>query len=174
MDSNRRLLLHGLTCVSAVVGASLIGQRAAAAPVPSRAVSVAGAVASPAVYAAKDLGQFPAQPMDFKAPDGSVRRYTGALLRDVLTASKPLESDHNALRQSYVLARGTDGYFALFSWAELYITSIGDRAMLVYLRDGMPLADDEGAIALVSPSDSRPGPRYVKWLASVEFRRAIA
>lgn len=110
--------------------------------------------------------------VDFKAPDGSVRKYTGALLRDVLTACKPTEPDHNALRQSYVLAKGTDDYFALFTWAELFISPIGDGAMLVYLRDGKPLADDEGAIALISPSDRRPGPRYVKWLSAVDFRRA--
>lgn len=172
MDARRRLLLHRFACSAYSLGAGLVARRATAAPVASKAVRVSGNLTAPASYTARDLARFPPQMVDFKAPDGSVRKYTGALLRDVLTECKPTEPDHNALRQSYVLAKGTDDYFALFTWAELFISPIGDAAMLVYLRDGKPLADDEGAIALISPNDSRPGPRYVKWLSAVDFRRA--
>jgi hypothetical protein len=46
----------------------------------------------------------------------------------------------------------------------------GDGALVIYERDGAPLADDEGKIALVSLKDTRPGPRHVKWLQSIELR----
>lgn len=111
---------------------------------------------------------------EFKAPDGTFRRYTGTLLRDVLSATKPLETDHHALRQSYLIAKGTDGYFAVFTWAELHISPIGEGVFIVYERDGDPLTADEGAIALISSRDTRPGPRYVKWLSSASFRRVAA
>lgn len=169
MDARRRWLLRGLTYS---LGAGMVARPAVAAPVASKVVRVSGNLAAPSSYTAADLARFPPQKVNFKAPDGKVRKYTGALLRDVLTACKPTEPDHNALRQSYVLAKGADDYFALFSWAELFISPIGDHAMLVYLREGKPLADDEGAIALISLSDTRPGPRYVKWLSAVDFRRA--
>lgn len=172
MNTNRRLLLRTLSTAPVALCGSYLAGSAFAAPIPSKTVAISGAVASPMSYAVKDLEQFPVQTVDFKANDGNVRKYTGVLLRDVLMASKPIESEHNTLRQSYALAKATDGYFALFTWAELFISPIGDGALIVYLRDGKPLGDDEGAIALISARDTRPGPRHVKWLSSVDFRRA--
>ncbi len=52
------------------------------------------------------------------------RRYTGVLLRDVLTSARPVEArpvekERHDLRRSIVVASATDGYQAVFSWAEL-------------------------------------------------------
>ncbi len=98
------------------------------------------------------------------------RRYTGVLLRDVLDRAKLTEKNRNDLRRSVVIVTASDGYRAVFSWAELYLSTIGEGALIVYERDGAPLADSEGPLALVSLKDTRPGPRHVKWLRSVEVR----
>jgi DMSO/TMAO reductase YedYZ molybdopterin-dependent catalytic subunit len=98
------------------------------------------------------------------------RRYTGCLLRDVLDRARPVEKRRFDLRKSIVIATASDGYRAVFSWSELYLSPIGDGAMIVYERNGAPLADDEGRVALVSLKDTRPGPRHVKWLQSIELR----
>jgi hypothetical protein len=103
------------------------------------------------------------------APE-TARRYTGCLLRDVLERAKPVEKNRFDLRKSIVIVTASDGYRAVFSWAELYLSPIGDGALVVYERDGAPLADAEGPLALVSLKDTRPGPRHVKWLRSVELR----
>jgi DMSO/TMAO reductase YedYZ molybdopterin-dependent catalytic subunit len=105
------------------------------------------------------------------ATDSEVaRHYTGCLLRDVLERARPVEKHRFDLRKSIVIATASDGYRAVFSWAELYLSPIGDGALVIYERDGAPLADDEGKIALVSLKDTRPGPRHVKWLQSIELR----
>ncbi len=98
------------------------------------------------------------------------RRYTGVLLRDVLDRAKLTEKNRFDLRRSIVIVTATDGYRAVFSWAELYLSPIGDGALIVYERDGAALADSEGPLALVSLKDTRPGPRHVKWLRFVEIR----
>ena len=98
------------------------------------------------------------------------RRYTGCLVRDVLDRAKLTEKNRFDLRRSVVIATATDGYRAVFSWAELYLSPIGDGALIVYERDGAPLADAEGPLTLVSLKDTRPGPRHVKWLRSIEIR----
>jgi hypothetical protein len=54
---------------------------------------------------------------------------------------------------------------------ELFNTAVGDGVLFVYERDGKTLSDDEGRIALVSLKDTRPGPRHVKWLASLDVVR---
>lgn len=104
--------------------------------------------------------------------DGELtRRYTGVLLRDVLTSAKPVEKERHDLRRSVVVATATDGYQAVFSWAELFLSPIGEGALVIFERDGAPLPASEGPLALVSLRDTQPGPRHVKWLAKIEIRR---
>jgi len=106
-----------------------------------------------------------------KEPPEPVRHYTGCRLRDVLAAAKPIESKARDLRKSYVVATAGDGYEVVFSWAELFISPTGDNVFVVYERDGAPLGDDEGRIALIVTSDTRPV-RHVKWLQALKLRVA--
>jgi len=99
------------------------------------------------------------------------RRYTGVLLRDVLTSAKPVEKERHDLRRSVVVATATDGYQAVSSWAELFLSPIGEGAVVIFERDGAPLPASEGPLALVSLRDTQSGPRHVKWLAKIEIRR---
>ena len=101
----------------------------------------------------------------------ATRRYAGVLLRDVLAAAKLVEKERHDLRRSIVVATAADGYQAVFSWAELFLSPIGDGAMVVFERDGAPLASSEGPLAIVSLKDTQPGPRHVKWLERIEIRR---
>src|SRR5262249_52355682 len=97
--------------------------------------------------------------------------YGGLLLTSLLAQAGIPEDAPLAVRRTYVIARATDGYPAVFSWAELFNTAIGRGVLVAYERDGAPLRDDEGRIALVSSADERPGPRHVKWLNRIEVRR---
>ena len=65
----------------------------------------------------------------------------------------------------------SDGYEVVFSWAELFVSPVGDDVFVVYERDGAPLPDDEGRIALVVATDLRPA-RHVKWLRTLVLRTA--
>ena len=77
------------------------------------------------------------------------------------------------MRRSYVVATASDGYEVVFSWAELFVSPIGDSVYVVYERDDAPLPDDEGRIALIAASDARPV-RHVKWLATLRVETAAA
>ena len=74
-------------------------------------------------------------------------------------------------QRARVVGTATDGYVAVFSWAELFLSPIGDGAMVVFERDGASLAANEGPFAIVSLKDTQPGPRHVKWLERLELRR---
>ena len=74
-------------------------------------------------------------------------------------------------RRTYVVATASDGYVAIFSWGELLNTPVGAGVLVAFDRDGVPLRDGEGAIALVSLADQRPGARHVKWLSRIEVKR---
>src|SRR5215472_7642217 len=144
------------------------------------ALTVKGSVAQEITLSVDDLKRLPVQRMDDvrsirdagagTSSSDTVRHYVGCLLRDVLERAKPVEKKRMDFRKSAVIATASDGYRVVFSWAELYLSPIGDGVLVVYERDGAPLDDTEGRIALVSLKDTRPGPRHVKWLQSVELR----
>lgn len=144
------------------------------------AVTVKGDIEHELVLSVDDLRRLPVQRSDDtrsrSGPDSAstgtdaVRHYTGCLLRDVLDRAGPIEEHRFDKRKSVIVATASDGYRVVFSWSELYLSPIADGALVVYERDGAPLADDEGRIALISLKDTRPGPRHVKWPQTIELR----
>lgn len=149
----------------------------AASPVTTT-ITVAGNVAQSLSLTVDDLKRYSARQIDYipaqtehKAGSVPSRRYTGCLLRDVLAVAKPLENKPRELRKSYIVATASDGYEVVFSWAELFVSPLGDNVFVVYERDGAPLPDDEGRIALIVLTDLRPV-RHVKWLKALTVRAA--
>jgi DMSO/TMAO reductase YedYZ molybdopterin-dependent catalytic subunit len=145
-------------------------------PVTSK-LAVTGNVAQPLSLSVVDLRRFDAHEFDYTPPPMAehkvgaepVRHYKGVLLRDVLAAAKPSENQPRQLRRSYVVASASDKYTVVFSWAELFVSTSGDTVYIVYERDGKPLDADEGPVALIVTSDTRPV-RHVKWLQTLELR----
>lgn len=103
-----------------------------------------------------------------KAEQAEVR-WRGVLLRDLLDAAGVQKLDRYALRHSGVVARATDDYAVLFSWGELYNARPGDNVLVITSMNGKPLPASEGPYALRSLSDTKSGPRHVKWLNRIDF-----
>lgn len=101
----------------------------------------------------------------------TVRGYGGIRLTDLLEEADIRRDARHALRRTYVVALASDGYQAVFSWGELFNTSIGRDVLVAFERGGLPLQDGEGQIALVSLADEQTGPRHVKWLSQIDVRR---
>ena len=97
--------------------------------------------------------------------------YGGILLPELLKEAAIKEDERHALRRTYVVATASDGYQAVFSWGELFNTPVGRGVLVAFERDGTPLREGEGQIALVSLADERAGPRHVKWLTRIDVRR---
>jgi DMSO/TMAO reductase YedYZ molybdopterin-dependent catalytic subunit len=97
--------------------------------------------------------------------------YGGIRLTDVLEEADIRRDERHALRRTYVVATASDGYQAVFSWGELFNTPVGRDVLIAFERDGSPLQDGEGRIALVSLADGKTGPRHVKWLSRIDVRR---
>ncbi len=151
-----------------------------APPAPAK-VQVAGHVENTLELGIEDLKRLAVQHVDdvrqvrmggmASKESEQTRRYAGVLLRDVISAAKPSEKERHDLRRSVVVVTAADGYKAVFSWAELFISPIGEGALVIFERDGAPLPASEGPLALVSLRDTQPGPRHVKWLQKIEIRR---
>jgi DMSO/TMAO reductase YedYZ molybdopterin-dependent catalytic subunit len=94
----------------------------------------------------------------------------GVRLAALLERAGLAERDRLDWRKAVVLVSARDGYRVAFSWPELFNTEGGAQVLVAFERDGSPLADEEGPLALVAPADVRSGPRRVKWLHRVEVR----
>ncbi len=89
----------------------------------------------------------------------------------MLQRASLLSSDErNDWKRTIVVGTATDGYKVVFSWPELFNSKVGPGVLVVFERDGHPLEDREGRIALVSAHDLRTGRRSVKWLARPDVR----
>lgn len=147
----------------------------AAGPVTEE-LRVTGAVKAPLVLTVSELGSFPADQIvtaslsrqrDGQSVSSTVR---GVRLTALLDRAELVATNGNDWRRAIVVADSSDGYRVSFSWPELFNTEVGAGVLVVFERDGQPLADGEGRIALVSSRDLRSGPRSVKWLSRIEVR----
>lgn len=148
----------------------------APAPAPITAVAVTGIVENRLTLNVDALRAWPAaQIVTLRLPgkDSQVSEIKGVRLRDILDKAKIVTKDHNTVKKLAIVAIAGDGYKAVFSWNELFNAELGDAVLVVFERDGAPLAAAEGPLALVSGKDVRGGPRHVKWLQSVDVRQIV-
>ncbi len=151
---------------------------------PSRFVTtrftVDGAVENRLDLEVEDLAQFPPQQIgelplvcQTGANLNKLEQLKGVLLRDILEQAVIKAPEHNDVKKMVVVATASDGYKVVFSWSELFNSPLGEGVIVFFEKDGQPLADNEGRIALVSAKDIRSGPRHIKWLQSIEVRKIV-
>ncbi|MEO7106916.1 MAG: molybdopterin-dependent oxidoreductase, partial [Rhodoferax sp.] len=144
----------------------------------TESLAISGAVENPMKLTVEDLRNFPPQkvgevPMVCQtgAKLGQLENLKGVLLRDLVEKAVVVSHNHNDVKKMAIIATASDGYKVVFSWSEIFNSTIGDGVLVYFEKDGKALGDDEGRIAMVSSKDIRPGPRHVKWLKAIEIRK---
>lgn len=179
MNLSRRELL-AMTVLS--IGATVAGAHPDAEPTArvTTSVSVTGAVEQTLTLGVEDLRAFPTQKVNevplvcqTGANLGKLENFKGVRLRDIIEKAKVVAPGHNDVKKMVVIAAASDGYKVVFSWSEIFNSPVGDGVYVFFEKDGMPLADDEGRIAMISTKDLRTGPRHVKWLKDIEVRKIL-
>jgi len=144
----------------------------------TQTLTVSGAVEQTLTLHVSDLKKFPIKTVG-KLPlicqsgenKGTLSQIKGVLLRDILEKAVVDAPDHNDVKKMAVIASASDGYKVVFSWSEIFNSPNGDGILVFFEKNGGPLGDDEGRIAMVSTKDIKTGPRHVKWLNNVEVRK---
>lgn len=179
----RRTLLNGfLLSTALLLGNSSLAATPAAdnSSLITTKLEINGAVELPMIIGLEELRRFPtAQLGEVKvicqsgADKGTLQNLRGVRLKDLLERAKIRAPGHFDARRMIVLATASDNYVAVFSLQELINSPVGEQVIVFFEKDGKPLGDDEGRIALVSAMDIRTGPRHVKWLKSIEVRKVV-
>lgn len=143
-------------------------------------VTVSGAVEHRLNLSVDELRKFPPQqvgevPLVCQSGTnvGKLENFKGVRLRDILEKAVVKAPGHNDVKKMVIIASASDGYKVVFSWSEVFNSPVGDGVMVFFEKDGQPLADDEGRIAMVSTKDIHTGPRHVKWLQGIEVRKIV-
>lgn len=143
-------------------------------------LSVSGAVEHALDLGVEDLRAWPAKDVKelsvaSQSPTkaGVIERFKGVPLRALLEKAVLRFPDHHDPKKTIVIARASDGYAVVLTWSELFNSVVGDGVLVYFERDGVPLAEDEGRIAMISLNDTHRGGRHIRWLKSIEVRKAI-
>ena len=145
------------------------------AAVVSESLSITGAVKTPLTLTVAQLAAMPVEQVaqtDTHQADGKpvTTDVRGVRLTALLDRAALAAGGKNDWKRAVVVASATDGYSVAFSWPELFDTDVGPGVLVIFERDGKPLADREGRIALYSAKDIHNGPRNVHWLSKVDVR----
>ena len=137
-------------------------------------LKILGLVPRPRVFTVGDLvslGRHQLGPTQVLCFSGraivQVDSYAGARLVDVLDQCGLSERPRPELKRCVVRARGQDGYEAIFSWNELYNSTIGEKVLVLYEKNSAPLDAHLGTVCLISANDARLGPRHLRGLSQV-------
>ncbi|WP_374594330.1 molybdopterin-dependent oxidoreductase [Aquabacterium sp.] len=146
----------------------------------THSVVITGTVEHPQTVTVSDLRKLPPQRVSevglvcqSGADMGKLQNVKGVRLTDLLDQAVIQTPGHNDVKKMVVIATASDDYAVVFSWTELYNSPLGDGVVVYFEKDGVPLGDDEGRIAMVSSKDTRTGPRHVKWLKRIEVRKVV-
>lgn len=144
---------------------------------PTTSLTITGAVERTIVLDSGTLSKYPQQQVvELQLPDkdgGKSSVVRGCRLRDLLDSARILTSDHNTVKKLAVIATSSDGYKVVFSWSELFNSSVGESVLVIFERNGKALSSQEGPLALISGKDLLTGPRHVKWLKTIEVRQIV-
>ena len=94
----------------------------------------------------------------FKHKDDQLK---GVLLKDVLSHTKFKTTSPKLLSRFYFVCTGIDGYKVVYSWNELYNTSVGEHVYIIMEKNGIALDKMPESIQMTSASDFKTGRRYL-------------
>ena len=144
---------------------------------PTEEFAIKGAVKHELHLSIKDLLQFRQDTLlnvVFRDKGGKAkgtgRDMKGVLLRTVLDSAHVEAKDHKVLNELCIVLSASDGYKNVYSWNELFNTSIGDSVYIITEIAHKPVQDMEDRILVVSLGDKTSGRRHLKALEGIVIK----
>jgi hypothetical protein len=100
-----------------------------------------------------------------------IKSIKGILLKEVLGKVEFDISNPRFLSEFYITCMAADGYKVVFSWNEIFNSTIDSQAMIITEADGEKAKDRKDCIALLCPADLATGRRYVQGLQKIIIER---
>jgi hypothetical protein len=148
-------------------------------PKPTNSFVISGEVKNPLTVNLADLKKWKEQSIGdvvitnhLGERKSEAKGLKGILLRDLLSSVEIKSESPKVLSEYYFVCKATDGYTVVYSWNEIFNTSVGDAVFIVTEKNGKSAVSMDDSILMISPKDVRTGRRHVKSLTSIEVRHA--
>jgi DMSO/TMAO reductase YedYZ molybdopterin-dependent catalytic subunit len=166
----RLVLLIALLCCSFTAQSQ---NPASQNPSSGATLQIRGDVEQPLKLGAGDLAKLPRRAVQAKDHDGSLVKYEGVALVEVLKLAGVPFGDLLKGRNltKYLLVEAADAYQVVFALPELDPAYTDRVVLLADRRDGKPLAHSEGAFRLVVPDEKMPA-RWIRQITTLTVIRA--
>lgn len=124
-----------------------------------------------ATYTLAQLQKLTQRTVRARGHNGEEHAYTGVNLGDLLAAAGVPRGEalHGPVLHQYVLASAADKYSVVFALPELDPAFMDKTVLVVWARDGQPLAAGQGPLAIVAPEEKRPA-RWVRELLRITVK----
>lgn len=146
---------------------------------PTSSFVISGEVKTPVTIQIADLNKWKVVPIGdvvitnhLGEKKSEAKGLKGVLLKDVLSAVEINSESPRVLSEYYFVCKANDGYTVVYSWNEIFNSSVGDNAYIITEKDGKPASSLDDSIVMISSGDFKTGRRHVKALTSVEVKRA--
>lgn len=96
----------------------------------------------------------------------------GILLKEILQTVEIKSESPKVLSEYYFVFTASDGYKVVYSWNELFNTSVGESVYLITGKDGKSITEMDDSILVISTKDFKTGRRNVRGLSAVTVMRA--
>lgn len=97
----------------------------------------------------------------------TLKNIKGALLKDILSKISFKEKSPKLLSEYYITCIAEDGYKVVFSWNEIFNTTVGNSVLVIPEMESRP----KDGIFTLSPNDFATGRRYVKMLKTIQLKK---
>jgi len=98
----------------------------------------------------------------------SIKGVKGVLLKALLDSAGLSLKKPKYYSQIYYKCIAVDKYTNIYSWNELYNTSVGDQVYIVTEYNGQKIDEQSNAISLISLSDFNKGRRNLHYLKEIK------
>lgn len=146
---------------------------------PTSSFTISGDVKAPVTIQIGDLAKWKAVAIGdvvitnhLKEKKSEAKGLKGVLLTDVLSSVEINSESPKVLSEYYFICKANDGYTVVYSWNELFNTTVGETAYIVTEKEGKSAAAMPDAILMISTKDYATGRRHVKALETIVVKRA--
>jgi len=130
--------------------------------------TISGKVKTESVITMDSLNSYPLKTIgDIKVTDhtGTFKhqddQLKGVLLKDILNHSQWTITSPKLFSTMYFTCIGSDGYKVVYSWNELFNTSVGDNVYILMEKNGVKTSTLPESIQMASMLDFKTGRRYL-------------
>ncbi len=119
--------------------------------------TISGEIKTPVTIQVSDLAKWKVATIGdvvitnhLKEKKSEAKALKGVLLRDVLSSVEISSESPKVLSEYYFICKANDGYTVVYSWNEIFNTSVGETAYIVTEKEGKPATAMEDAIVMIS------------------------